>query len=145
MVFKTSQAAPAPIGAGTSMSQPPLVQAGAGGVGPAPDRSDGITIDLTKPLNTHKGETRRIFLRSPTLADYIELGDIDVVFAKGVDESGKQPEGMEVRTNYDAIMRWAVRLSDLDRVILGALNPQDAGVLVGAVRKAVVPFSKGNS
>jgi hypothetical protein len=102
-------------------------------------------VELSRPLATHKGEVRKIVLRQPHLSDYIEIGDIDCVAAAGVDESTGQPRSMEVKTNREALISWAVRLSGLDRTILGTLAPEDSGALIQAVRIAILPFSRGNS
>lgn len=137
---------------GTGAGAPTAVREASGNGGgvtaavSAPTTGAGsIVIDLSAPLPTHTGDVRKLTLRQPKFADYIEIGDIDLVVAKGVQEDGQQPEGMEVKTDYHALMRWATRLTDLDRIVLGNLAPGDAGNLMRAVRMAVAPFQRGNS
>jgi len=106
--------------------------------------ANGITIPLTKPISTHRGTVSEIVMRSPTFTDYIANGDIDTPVASGVGVDGK-PTSLEVRTNHEAIMRWASTLTGLDRLVLSQLAPGDAGELIQHVRRAILPFSQGNS
>ncbi len=101
------------------------------------------TIELTKPITSHKGQLRELTLRPPTFADYIEIGDVDAVVASlGADN---RPSEMRAVTNHDAMLKWAVALTGHDRVVLSHLTPGDAGELMRRVRLALAPFAQGNS
>lgn len=124
--------------AATGASQ---VAVGAANGDPAPF----MTVTLSRPLNTHKGAVSVIPVRAPTFLDYIDIGDIDTVIAHNIDEVTEKPDALEVKTNHAAILRWAVALTGIDRIVLSSLPPVDAGSLMRAVRQAVAPFSQGNS
>lgn len=103
-----------------------------------------LAIKLTKPITTHAGLVREIALRKPTFTDYIANGDIDTAVVSGISADG-QPSEFRVVTNHDAIMKWAVVLTGLDRLVLAQLEPADVGELIRGVRLAMQPFSRGNS
>jgi len=118
--------------------------AGGGGANQPSVRGAQFHVRLSQPLPTHKGDISEIILRAPTLADYTEIGDIDTVEASHLNEKGN-PTVYVSRPSMDVFMTWAVRLSGLDRIVLGALPPHDAGELIKMVRLIVTPFSRPTS
>lgn len=104
----------------------------------------GAVVPLSKSITTHKGSVSELVVRAPTFTDYISIGDIDTPVASGVGPDGR-PTQLEVRTNHEAIMRWASALTGHDRIVLSQLAPADAGELIRAVRVAIAPFAQGNS
>jgi len=110
----------------------------------APVDDGSITIPLSKPIQSHQGPKTVLVIRQPTFTDYIANGDIDTAVASGMGADGK-PTSLEVRTNHEAIMRWAATLTGFDRLVLSQLAPGDAGEMIRHVRQAILPFSQGNS
>ncbi len=103
------------------------------------------SIKLSRAINTHKGLVSELSLRAPTMSDYIANGDIDTVVATGIAPGVAVPTALETKVNYEGLMKWAVSLSGLDRLVLDQLSPEDAGHLFRQVRIAVAPFAQGNS
>lgn len=115
---------------------------------PSPAANDTVEvgnppIKLSQSITTHAGPVRELTLRQPTFTDYIAIGDIDTPVLSNFDDNGR-PTMMEAKTNHDAMMRWAVALTGLDKIVLSHLTPADAGQLMRRVRLAVAPFQKGN-
>lgn len=108
-----------------------------------PARPPLKVIHLSRSIVTHQGDTRVLSLREPTLADYIEFGDIDTPVATDFEDG--RATVLRTHTYRDALISWAVALTGLDRIVLGALSAQDAGAVFEAVRIAVEPFSKGSA
>ena len=146
-MFNNSKPAPLSPAGGTVLRQ----AAGNGNVAPAPEptaaasaTAGSVTLPLTRPIVTHQGPKSEIVIRAPTFTDYIANGDIDTPVASGVGPDGR-PTTLEVRTNHEAIMKWASALTGLDRLVLSQLAPGDAGEMLKHVRMAIQPFSQGNS
>lgn len=141
---KTTPQAAAVLRQAASNANPEPAAPAAASVQQVAPATAGETIPLSKTIQTHQGPKSELVLRAPTFTDYIELGDIDTAVALSLAADGK-PEQLEVRTNHEAIMRWASALTGHDRVVLSQLAPRDAGALIRAVRLAIAPFTQGNS
>lgn len=100
------------------------------------------TITLSRPLPTHKGDVRAIQLRKPTFGEFIEIGPVEnLVFTNGDDDSRR----MESRIDLQRLMKWAVRLSDIDQLVLSSLDPADGYALSKAVVEIVNVFVVGGN
>lgn len=117
--------------------------AGVPAVAPTPI-GHGATITLSQALTTHRGPVREIFVRVPTYGEFIDLGEIDKVYVLELDE-GNRPSKMESTMDRQALMRWMVRLTDLEAHVLGRMSMADGRKVETAVRRFVQALAEGNS
>lgn len=99
------------------------------------------TVPLSKPLSTHQGDTTQIILRKPNFGEFIEIGPVENLVYSNNDADNRQ---MESRIDFEKLMRWACKLSGLDRIILSSLDPIDGYALSKAVVEIVNVFVVGN-
>lgn len=114
-----------------------------GAAAAAPGSGDVLRVLLSRPVPTHKGELRELAVRVPDFGEFIELGEITSVL-----RFGETPDGqpiLKTQIDRDKLMAWAVRLTGVDRVILGTLPPPDAYRLSLSVTRVVEIFTQGNS
>ncbi len=109
----------------------------------APVASQEVVIELSRPLPTHHGDVKKIILRKPNYGEFIELGQVENLrFTQATENS---PKVMESVIDFERLMRWAVRLSNIDRIILETLDPIDGYKLSKAVIEITNTFVMGNS
>jgi hypothetical protein len=84
------------------------------------------TVPLSKPLKTHDGEVSELKLRDLTASDMVEARNSPIKMARVGDEVTHE-------YRYDVIMKLASRLSGVDDLILGSLNPRDFHELTAKV------------
>jgi hypothetical protein len=108
------------------------------------EQPDGsVTVQLSRPLNTHAGEARSIRLRPIKYVDVVEIGEVDRVFGSEIDANGK-PARMEHALDREAMMRWMVRLTGLDRIVLGEMSLADGRKVETAIRRMLMLVAQGN-
>jgi hypothetical protein len=98
------------------------------------------TVPLSKPLSTHQGDTTQIILRKPNFGEFIEIGQIENLVYTNSDGGTRQ---MHSDIDFERLMRWACKLSGLDRIILSSLDAQDGYALSKAVVEIVNVFVVG--
>ncbi len=106
-----------------------------------PTRDACATVQLSRPLTTHRGDVSEIALRKPNFGDFIDLGQVENLRFSQSEDGAKQQESV---IDFERLMRWAVRLSGIDRVILSTLDPIDAYELSKAVIQIANVFILGN-
>lgn len=99
-----------------------------------PARPIAATITLSKPLQSHEGEVKKIELREPTYGDYIDLGEI-VTETMIKDPNGGDTPNVRVSHDTDAIHAWLVRLSGVDENILRLMSFPDGKAAILAVKR----------
>ncbi len=125
--------------------QPPAANGAAGGGIPASGEAldavseDGIVIKLTrrvaKDANTDIGELK---LRLPRLGDWIDIGPVMRVYGYG---DPMAPNKVENDLDREALMRWAMRLSNESRNTIEQLNAVDARRLFASIVALVNVFT----
>lgn len=108
----------------------------------APIALGSVTVPLSRPLVTHRGDVHEITLRAPTFGDFIDLGEVTRMFAVPSERNPEEMGQVELKVDRAAVMRWAVRLSGHDQVILSTLSANDAQRLMAPIVQLVAAFTK---
>lgn len=113
------------------------------GIGPHPSGTAIVArVPLKRPLAVHGGDARTLFLREPKLRDFIDCG---AVVRREVFDGDNGAARVELAEDYAALMRWLVRLSGHDSVVLGELGHEDGRAALTAVFRIVQALDLGNS
>ena len=78
------------------------------------------TINLSRPLPTHKGEVKQLTLREPTARDFMDINKLPVRFRIDAVTASR-----EVYVDYDTLFQWTAKLSDVGVDILATLGKRD--------------------
>ena len=127
-------AAPSAPAAPATMTSPAAADAVAGNIDAGPAGApvaeeaflDLYRVELSKPIQSHKGQMRTVVIREPNAGDYIEIGRFPF------DIRG---EGEDRRANIDFTLagKWVARLTDLDDILIKQLASRDFLALVGRI------------
>jgi len=83
-----------------------------------------VTVRLTKPIITHKGELTEITLREPTVKSYLKAGRDPFQIRPSAD-------GTDVTYDIPAMVAFLSDISGLDQIILEGLSARDFNTLRG--------------
>lgn len=79
--------------------------------------TNSITVKLSEPLMTHKGEVRELDLKEPKGRSFVAHGEPFSVHPKG--------ESVNVEYNNESMMKFLADMCGIDSVILGNMTASD--------------------
>lgn len=110
----------------------------------APPVDERMTVELSRPIVTHKGDVRVLQIREPKFEDWINCGPVNRRIVLDPRENGGRT-GVEIVEDATALLKWMMALTGLGRIVLETMPLADSRKLAAKVMALIEDIERGNS